>query len=59
MIPGGLGSQEATTIGRLTLNGIGSAEAIAVAVILRVATLLCGVAVGLCCTLTPPSPTDS
>ena len=29
MIPGGLGSQEATMIGLLTLNGVGSAQAIA------------------------------
>ena len=36
MIPGGLGSLEATMIGLLTLNGVGSAEAIAVTLILRV-----------------------
>ena len=56
MIPGGLGSQEATMIGLLMLNGVGSAQAIAVTVILRVATLWFGVAVGLCCALLPPSP---
>ena len=36
MISGGLGSLEATMIGLLTLNGVGSAEAIAVTLILRV-----------------------
>jgi uncharacterized protein (TIRG00374 family) len=57
MIPGGLGSQEATMIGLLTLNGVGSAQAIAATVILRVATLWFGVAVGLCSALIPPVPT--
>jgi uncharacterized membrane protein YbhN (UPF0104 family) len=56
MIPGGLGNQEATMTGLLTLNGVGSALAITATAILRVATLWFGVAVGLCCALTPPSP---
>ena len=56
MIPGGLGSQAAPMIGLLTLNGVGSAQAIAATVILRVATLWFGVAVDLCCALFPPSP---
>jgi uncharacterized protein (TIRG00374 family) len=59
MIPGGLGSQEATMIGLLTLNGVTTAPAIAATVILRLATLWFGVAVGLCCALVPPSPRDA
>ena len=49
----------ATMIGLLTLNGVGSAQAIAATIILRVATLWFGVAVGLCCALLPPSPAVS
>jgi len=55
MIPGGLGSQEATMIGLLMLNGVGSAQAVAATVILRVATLWLGVAAGLCCASLPPA----
>ena len=56
MIPSGLGSQEATMIALLTLNGVDGAHAVAATLILRVATLWFGVAVGLCFTLFPPSP---
>ena len=59
MIPSGLGSQEATMIGLLMLNGVGSAQAIAATVILRIATLWFGVAVGLCCALFPGLPAQA
>ena len=47
IIPGGLCSQAATMIGLPTPNGVGSAQAIAATVILRVATLWVGVALEL------------
>jgi uncharacterized protein (TIRG00374 family) len=55
LIPSGLGSQEATMIGLLTLNGIDPPEAVAATLLLRFATLWFGVAIGLCCTLFVPS----
>jgi glycosyltransferase 2 family protein len=55
LIPSGLGSQEATMIALLTLNGVDRAEAVAATLLLRFATLWFGVAVGLCCTLFVPS----
>jgi len=56
LMPGGLGSTEAGTVGLLALQGVGVATAIPATLLIRLMTLWFATTLGVCCLLLPGRP---
>jgi uncharacterized protein (TIRG00374 family) len=53
LLPGGLGSTEAGTVGLLALQGVGVAAATSATLLIRLMTLWCATLLGVLCLLWP------